>query len=608
MKDLIVEEFIKTFIRFLPNTIDNAVQLMGNGINNYIGKFYNELSYTTSFLHRVEPVHIDEIYYPINIALENGNDKIIKLDSIIDLFSISKLITIRGEAGSGKSTALKFLFNDCLKKSYSIPVYLKLRECQNSNFEQYVLDKLVQYELAQNHTIAVKLIKCETFVFMLDGFDEVKSEIKNDIIRSINEFVEKYYMNRFIITSRLNTNIDSLSSFFNFTVLKLEIDDVKKFVIKLVKNTEQRDSILKSIEDQMTEHVINYLGNPLLLSLYITSYKAFSKIPIKSTLFYRRVIDVLFTEHDSLSKIGYERELASKLSQLQIEQILEQFSFITYFKDMFEFNLRETSQVFDKIKIMAPYFKFDTESIVDDLTIAIGLWVKDGSLYSFTHRSLQEYFAALQLSNMNTEKKSKFLTSLFEKHVNGDYEEINTFLSLYREIDEEFFYKYYAIPLYESHLESFAKSSRKEKLIESVKMIVDELVLYKDEELTGWGYSGGKMLMILHHKIPYRITYFRLISSLARSINRICIINPELIEESIEYNIDSELAEPSITNKSYKVKLDLLLSCYIHLLFDSEFEQLINKFIEEIKEYYNYIQTRMAQINKENDSIIDLVM
>ena len=50
---------------------------------------------------------------------------------------------------------------------------------------------------------------------------------------------------------------------------------------------------------------------------------------------------------------------------------------------------------------------FDNDKFINDLQVAIGVLNKEGTDYTFPHRSLQEYFAAIYIASLNDENNKK---------------------------------------------------------------------------------------------------------------------------------------------------------------------------------------------------------
>ena len=345
----ISEKYVELFLEKFKNIIkDNWLQNMGHGLDDYIGKNIHDLAYVSTFLHRNEPIHINELYYPIKLKL--SNNKVVNIENIDDIFSNNRFIVVKGIAGSGKSTLLRYLFFDSIKKGKYIPLMINLREIKISNLKKFIISKLVKLNLAQNRNIADKILKKGDFVIFLDGYDEVKSKLDKNILLSINKFIKEYVDNNYIITTRPDEKIQSLDIFSVYSIADMNDNDINKFIKKVLDSKVLINKIINTISKEKNENIIGFLRNPLLLSLYILTYKTNSKIPVTSSEFYSRVVHTLFIEHDSISKLGFEREYKTKLSEKEFKDLLYIYSFITYFNNIYYFNKDEIIETLNIIK------------------------------------------------------------------------------------------------------------------------------------------------------------------------------------------------------------------------------------------------------------------
>lgn len=445
----IVAEFSKDLAKqsssFINDLKGETSYFFDDGIGQYLNKQKNKYAYMKTLLHRSSPVYFYDIYLPARLTCDS---KKITTDSINRVFWESQFITIIGDAGSGKSTLVKHLFLNSIAEKFCIPILIELRYLNDftGSIEDYIKEKIFENKLTPNEKILIRLLKDGKFVFFLDGYDEIRSDSQQKVVEKLNNFIDKYRLNRYLLTSRPYSNIELLPLFHNYKIENLNDDEIKKFISSQNINQELNEKIIKSISESSIDYIKSYLTNPLLLTLYILTFSTNSSIPQKKYIFYRRVLDVLFKEHDSITKIGYERELATNLSQEEFEEILKIFSFISYFERFYDFEKDYLNNLLDIIKKKRPLLKFNNNSLITDLKSAINLWTEDGGLHAFAHRSMQEYFAALYIKGINENKDntySKVQSKLFNKRRHG---ENSNFLSLLNEMDEYNFKKFMLLP------------------------------------------------------------------------------------------------------------------------------------------------------------------
>jgi predicted NACHT family NTPase len=265
-----------------------------------------------TILHGNNPMPFYEVYFPLSLSI---NGRFIASDTTPSLFRRRQALIITADAGSGKSMLVKHLFNSTIKTSYMIPFAIELRYLNSSNV---TLDKFIDAQISLHITesarIKKRLLEEGRLIFFFDGYDEVKKDLKQDVVRSLKEMHERYTKCKFLISTRPYTDLEMLSNLSTIQIKPLSTTEVEGFIRQQIQDSELSSIIIKSVSDADQSKFSSFLKNPLLLTLYILTYKNSSEIPSKASVFYRRVIDSLFIEHDSKTKVGFQREKRSGIS------------------------------------------------------------------------------------------------------------------------------------------------------------------------------------------------------------------------------------------------------------------------------------------------------
>lgn len=424
IKDLAT--FFKSPIEKLMSSIGSELQQsFSNRLLEYQVEEYKRNYFSKTILHRAEPKALSDFYQPLFITqvkkFEVGRK--ISTSSAKKLLNKYNYLTLIGSAGSGKSTIVKYLYTNCFTEGYKIPVKVELRYLNEfkGSINDYVFNEIFHFQkLGFSNSIIDRLLSSDSFVFFFDGYDELNSSIKSKTTKDIDSFVQKYPLNKYLITSRPYTSVDLLPLFTNFHVCDLENSEIAAFVKKQIPTSEKElaEKIIKAINKEENRSYSSFLSNPLLLSMFILTFQSYSDIPQKRSEFYDQVFDTLFSIHDSVSKLAYVREKLSGLSKDQFEEVLQLFSFLSYFEEKFLFPSNYLSDKLNIIKSKKKTLLFDNDKFIDDLQVAIGILNKEGIDYTFPHRSLQEYFGALYISKLSLENKrmlyDKLLTEIKE--------------------------------------------------------------------------------------------------------------------------------------------------------------------------------------------------
>lgn len=430
----ISKEFLAQANSFLDTTVKKYLE---------VHAYKNAMLKT--LLHRIQPVYFFDIYQPTALKFDSVITEPKTLD---DVFSVQHLITIIGEAGSGKSMFARYLFLTAIKEANQIPITVELRylELYDKTLFQYICENIFETSNRKAKSIIEGLLKYGNFLIIMDGFDEISGPSASKIKDSISKFTDDYPHNYYILSSRPYANAEIFPGFANYSICPMNNAQLESFIRRQKIGDELAENAIRSIKEEKNNVLTSFVQNPLLLSLYLLTYKGNSNIPAKKSIFYRRVIDTLFREHDILTKFGFERPLKSKLNQEQIETILEAFSFISYCAGKFGFTKDYVTDLMTVIKRKKMGLEFSTPFLLDDLRVSISLWIEDGNDLYFTHRSLQEYFAVMYVHGIKTQNETIYKIIQEKICTKGAINESKNFLELLYEVEEYYFNRFLLLP------------------------------------------------------------------------------------------------------------------------------------------------------------------
>ncbi len=463
------------FKKYLESPINGLIKSLGdelkqvakNRMLEYQTNEYKRNYYTKTLLHRSEPIILNDFYLPLHIEKyenERGRyrqeQKRISTEDVSKLFAKTNYITIIGNAGSGKSTIVKYLFLDSVSRNFKIPIKVELRYLNEykSSISDFIFDEIFLFhKLGFSKEIIDRLLNSGAFIFFFDGYDEINSNKKEKVTNEIDQFVNRFSSNYYLITSRPYTNIDTLPLFSNFIVCDLLDSEIPAFVKKQIPDSESElaEKMIKAIAQIDNRSYKTFLSNPLLLSMFILTYQSYSEIPQKRSDFYKQVFDTLYSVHDSVSKLSFVREKQSGLSKEGFEDLLKLFSFISYFEEKFLYQPEYLESKLTFIKEKKKTLSFDNQKVIEDLQVAIGILNKEGIDYTFPHRSLQEFFAANYISSLSDANKKNIYAKIKSSIDKRWMYQIDNhhFLSLLAEQDYKSIIILLAIPLLNNEFE-----------------------------------------------------------------------------------------------------------------------------------------------------------
>lgn len=429
---------------------DEIKHLIDNGFDEYLKKMRLKFLYSRTFLHRNENLNFKNLYYPLTVV--NDKRKRIKNPNCRNLFvNKSNCASVIGNAGSGKSMLLKHLFINSYEEGFKVPIYLELRSF-NSNelsFKNCIVNIIDSNNLAPNKKIIERILKSGRFIVLLDGFDEIYSNKKSKLVDEIDSFIDSYNKNHFVISSRKNSGLESIPRFNNFIIKELTSKQIYEFIdiqCWLLNDEELAGNIKSTIKLNRKKEYLEYLKLPLLLSMFIYTFKNYPELPTKRSKFYWNIYDTLATKHDTVSKKGgYLHERKSKLKNDEIELILQWFSMLSFFEGKYEFSLSYLKKKIDIIKKHTRLI-FDTNDLIYDLTTSISILKIDGLNYVFPHRSLQEYFCSELIATQSQDAKLNIYQKVLPNYAINSNDSLSNLFLLLDENDSYDFKLNFIIP------------------------------------------------------------------------------------------------------------------------------------------------------------------
>lgn len=438
---------------------DEIKQALREDIIKYIGNFSEKFSKIKTFLFN-DRIPFYDVYFPLSLK---ANHSTINVPDMPDsLFEKNNYLTILGHAGCGKTMIMRHLFLSACEKSSKLPIVVELRKLKeyNGDLKDYISEKVFSFNLSQNAHIYQRMLESGDFLFLFDGYDEISLDKKDSITRNLEDFVDLYPKNYYLLTSRPGAGAENLERFENFFVNGLSEPQVLEFIDKQlsIENTDENKELSAKIKEVLSEAkgtaYMKYMSSPLLLSMFILTFNEHPELPQKKSSFYYNVFDTLHSKHDAKSKSGgYQHEKKTKLSEDDIRKVLEAYCFVSYLQSVFDFSPQYIHITITKM-LKSLNLSFDVDDFIYDLSVSISLWVQDGTSYIFPHRSLQEFFAASYIANSREDVKAIIYGDRLKKIKNV---ESQNFWELCEELDESCFTQYFLIPSMEEYRKSLEK-------------------------------------------------------------------------------------------------------------------------------------------------------
>ena len=199
-----------------------------------------------------------------------------------------------------------------------------------------------------------------------------------------------------VVTSRSDERFYGWEAFSQARVNPMNEDQARKVIARANYNEEMKEKFLAKLPALYKDHE-DFLSNPLLSYMMLVTFSYNPDIPKRMFQFYEQAFEALYHRHD-LTK-GYKRTFHCALDKFDFIRLVSYFCLKTYIDETFEFTKHELLEAVERARKIEDY-QIKPEQFIDDLVQSVCLLKIEGLTYTFTHRSFQEYFAALCIARV----------------------------------------------------------------------------------------------------------------------------------------------------------------------------------------------------------------
>lgn len=405
----------------------------------YFSKTYNRLSTLNTIALKNTKKSLKEIYIPLSLVSRGERkSKRVKITSYPkSLMNTHKNILVTDTAGMGKSTLMKKIFLDIVDKHIGIPLFIELRRLsKDKSLFSEISEQLSSLSKKFDQGLLLALLAEGGFIIILDGYDEIAINDKAEVTSDIQKFILEMSKNNFIMTSRPEQSLSGFNTFVEFNIEPLKKEEAFKLLKKYDKSNKISSLLINKLEETNLSGISEYLTNPLLVSLLFTAFEYKQKIPLKKHLFYRQVFDAYFEMHDITKGDSFTHDRYTNLGTDDFERILRYLGFLCLKKQKIEFSKDELLAFLDECKRFCVGINFQNDDFVKDITTMVPLFTRDSIYYKWSHKSLQEYFAAQFIYRDSGKNRDDLLLKIYQ---NPNVETFENVLDLYYDIDYKTF-------------------------------------------------------------------------------------------------------------------------------------------------------------------------
>ncbi|QJP10709.1 NACHT domain-containing protein [Pseudomonas multiresinivorans] len=397
----------------------SAIKSFEENSIDYLSNLGGQCSIINTIAFQNTPKRLDDLYIPLTLTTPEKTISI-KITENSDLFKIGNRILINDSAGMGKSTLSKRVVLNTLSTNTEIPVYLELRKVNKTT----ILESIKKRLGIKNETSS-EILKELPLQFIFDGLDEVPSDLKQSTTEDLRSFINFIGDSaNILITSRNEAYLSEFYDFIHLSIKPLKREEAYDLIKKYDPSDEISRPLIEGIQ-QAGASIREFLSTPLYVSLLFCSYRFKSAIPQKKNLFYSQVYDALFESHDLSKEASFVRTKNCTLDSTDFHSVLRRLGFWCLSSNgKIEFQKDELEIIVSKIIGSMNGINCNPSSFTLDLVTTVPLFVREGPILRWSHKSLMEYFAAMFICSDTKSKQEEILLKLYNSDLSESYKNV----------------------------------------------------------------------------------------------------------------------------------------------------------------------------------------
>jgi predicted NACHT family NTPase len=332
----------------------------------------------------------------------------------LDVANLCDKLIVFGKPGSGKSSFLRYLAIACCQSEFQtdrIPLLLELKTLTPEELANpsWIRDWL-RRELAPSDFDQIEAILHQgNLLILLDGLDEVPETARRDLQYQIRTFAQRYFKNRFILTSKTQFSDYTFPTFECIEIAEFSSQQIKEFAgiwFTRSNDLQPRSEVfarqfVRSLRKSENWRLQEAAVTPFVLSLACWIFSLHSSLPSYPCDFYEQGLTLLWKRSDLLEKnlgeiteIGERFDLLSALAIRSLEQgklLFERQEIFLHFSEFLQKLLPST--------VTSQQLRATAHNFLRRLQERDRLVVERGrGLYSFINIEVHQYFIGRALT------------------------------------------------------------------------------------------------------------------------------------------------------------------------------------------------------------------
>jgi len=380
----------------------------------------------TSASNRKYPLSVAYVSLSVLQKIEVSNkeeERFVK--PVNDILADSQRIIIRGQAGSGKTTLIKWIavnsagqtFNEQLAELNNfIPFMIPLRQCSESKLPApedfpYLIAPAIAGKMPDRWVH--NCLDSGRAIVLVDGVDEVPQTYRTEVHSWLKELVETYGKASFIVTTRPNAIEEgwlNKEGFVDTEIQMMELPDIYKFIDHwhcAIREDLQYDEEKKKLDDlknnlkevvKLNRPIRNLATSPLLCAVLCALHRDRNRqLPSDRIELYDAICYMLLERRTMEQHLLVETKDYPQLSYRQKRMLFEELAYRMMINTWSMISIERFDEILDhKIKNMETIAERYKSSEIRRLFIDRSGMIRMpiAGQIDFIHRTFQEFLTA----------------------------------------------------------------------------------------------------------------------------------------------------------------------------------------------------------------------
>lgn len=405
----VLAQLIKTaFSSIAQNSsaaIRSAWQKVFEDFEPYAQQTHKKTSFVRILCDKKNDVPLYDVYVGGNFT---SNQHRLSDEGVIQHIVEGNNIIINGSGGAGKTFFMKHLWQTIFRNPKGLlPIFVDLRAL-NEVKTSLDLKSFLRITIGSRGHLSEELFDyfCTNgrFCFILDGFDELRDDIREGVQGQILGMAEKFTKCSFVVSSRQHQRFAGWQGFRVFDSDPFSYEKVLELIGKVPFNTDYKKTFQRHLTEKFYNEHRHFLSNPLLCVMMLMTFKENMTIPKNMNVFYDQAFNTLFVWHDATK--AFSRQKSMDIDEFR--RSFGVFCLLSYYNQVHEFS---AVQLIEYIKLSNKVLgsELNEVDIKKEYVESVNMLQEEGLGYVFIHRSFQEYFAAYAMMNVVGSKMVEFI-------------------------------------------------------------------------------------------------------------------------------------------------------------------------------------------------------